>query len=81
MKILSLIIISSLCIALPSFGEEKAEGHVIPKDSKVEHDYRVLPNPFMMDRVTAGKLTDCKTYEELRDSLKLVIPELLKSGR
>ncbi len=60
--------------------KEKVDGHVIPVDSKSEWDFRGKVSPFLGGSVAARKLPECKTYEELRDTLKIVYSELDGSG-
>ena len=57
----------------------KATGMEIPKDSKSEWDFRNQASPFLLGSESAKKLSECQTYEELRDTLEKAIPELIKS--
>ncbi len=66
-------------VFIMSFTLSKAEGTIIPKDSKSEWDFRGEVSAFFLGSESAKKLPDCKTYEELRDTLEKAIPELIKS--
>lgn len=85
MKILMALLVCCFTLSASVVAEEKAkvtkaDGHVIPVDSKSEWDFRGKVSPFMMGSKTAKKLPECKTYEELRDMLKVVYKEFCGSG-
>lgn len=75
MKIVFTALVALICTL--SFAH--AEGTPIPADSKSEWDFRGKASPFFAGSATARKLPECKTYEELRDTLEKAIPELIKS--
>ena len=75
------ILLSFLSVYFVAFasGEEKepvAVGHLIAQDSEAEWDFRGELSPFLMGSETAKLLPKCETYEELRDTLRVVIAEL-----
>ena len=73
------MILRLLAILIVTSGATFAEEIAIPKDSKSEWDFRGKLSPFLMGSPSASKLPKCTDYEELRDTLKKVIPELLES--
>ncbi len=66
------------CFALSASAgvDEKVTGHVIPADSKSEWDFRGKLSPFFAGSISAKKLPECKTYEELRTTLEIALKEL-----
>lgn len=76
MKILLTLFICSLAFALPVVAKGDVKGHMIPSESVSELDFRGELSPYLMGSNKAKKLAECKTYEELRDTLKTVISEL-----
>lgn len=73
-KIIALLILSTVF----SFAAPP-QGTLIPKDSTSEWDYRGEIPVHMTLYPTAKLLPQCKTYEELRDTLLKLIPELRAS--
>ena len=69
----------TFAVLIMSIALAKAEGSVIPKESKSEWDFRGDLSVFFLGSESAKKLPECKTYEELRDTLEKAIPELIKS--
>ena len=56
-----------------------AEGKKIPENSTSEWDFRGELSPFLLGSKLAKNLPQCETYEELRDTLEKVIPELISN--
>ncbi len=82
MKILIALFVCCMSFVPTAVAEDEAKisGHEIPKNSKSEWDFRGKVSPFLGSSKTAKKLPECKTYEELRDRLKIAFKELYESN-
>jgi len=56
-----------------------AQSKHIPKDSKSRWDFRAAELPlFLVGSTSSNKLSECKTYEDLRDTLKKCLKEVVE---
>lgn len=83
MKILYAVLVCcfSMAFVVPVMAEEKkVDGHLIPQDVMSRWDLHFKVMPFLGVTKSASKIPECKTYEELRDTLKLLIAEIKKAN-